>query len=643
MPHLPKALKFIFKWVGRLIGVVFALFLLGVAGLGLLYIYFTRDLPQPENFAEKNLIQSTKIYDRTGTALLYEIYGEERRSWVPLSTMPENLKQMAVATEDAQFYTHYGIDLKGIIRSAIYDLETGGKGYGGSTITQQLIRSTFLTNEKTVERKFREIVLSIELERNYSKDQILEWYLNQVPFGENAYGVEAASSTLFGKPITDISAGEAATLIALIQAPSRYLAHQDELTQRKNYVIDRMVEEHYFTKDQADKAKADKIAIAANKDNIKAPYFTLWIKQLLDQQYGDQYLQENGLSVYTSLDWGIQQTAETIVAAGVKKNYAYNAHNGAMVVSDPKTGQILAMTVGSGNYYDSSYPPKCKSGIDCQFDPQYNVPVADPGRQPGSSFKPFVYATAFEKGYDDTTVVVDEPTCFGIWGGKEYCPQNFDLRFHGPVTLRQALAGSLNVPSVKVLNSLAGLKDSITKAQEMGITTLNNPSTFYGLSLVLGGGEVKLLDMVNAYGTFATGGLSIPPQPILKIVDSKGNEIFTANKQLRRTLEPKSAYTISSILSDNNARAFIFGTHSQLYFPDRAVAVKTGTTSDYRDGWIIGYTPSIVAGVWVGNNNNEPMSQEPGSVVAAPILHNFFDKVLPGYPKETFPNPKSAN
>jgi membrane peptidoglycan carboxypeptidase len=400
-----------------------------------------------------------------------------------------------------------------------------------------------------------------------------------------------------------------------------------------------MVEEHYFTKDQADQAKADKISLITIKDSIKAPYFTLWVKQLLDQQYGEQYLQENGLTVYTSLDWDMQQTAEQIVAAGVKKNYAYNAHNGAMVVSDPKTGQILAMTVGSGNYYDDPFPAGCKPGIDCQFDPQYNVAIADPGRQPGSSFKPFVYATAFEKGYTDSTIVVDEPTCFGIWGGKEYCPKNFDLRFHGAVSLRQALAGSLNVPSVKVLNSLAGLKDSIAKAQEMGITTLDNPSTFYGLSLVLGGGEVKLLDMANAYGTFATGGLSIPPSAIIKIVDSKGNTISENNKQLRRTLEPKSAYTISSILSDNSARSFIFGSHSTLYYPDRAVAVKTGTTSDYRDGWIIGYTPSIVAAVWVGNNNNEAMNKEPGSVVAAPILHNFFDKALTSYPKETFPAP----
>lgn len=638
-----RILKTIFKWVGRLIEFLFALILIGLAVLGMLFIYYTRNLPQPEDFNEKNLVQSTKIYDRTGTVLLYEIYGEERRTWLPLSAMPENLKKMAVAVEDAKFYQNHGIDIKGIIRSAIYDIKKGDKSYGGSTITQQLIRSTFLTNEKTIERKFREIVLAIKLDRRYSKDQILEWYLNQVPFGQNTYGVEAASYVLFGKPAADINDAEAATLIALIQAPSFYLAHQDQLMERKNYVIDRMAEEHYFNTQQANDAKNQPVVILSNKDIIKAPYFTLWIKQLLENQYGKQYLQQNGLKVITSLDWNMQQTAEATVKEGVKKNYSYGAYNAALVASDPKTGEILAMTVGTGNYYDDPYPENCTPGKDCLFDPQYNVAVSNPGRQPGSSFKPFVYATAFEKGYDDTTIVIDEPTCFGIWGGKPYCPKNFDLRYHGPVTLRQALAGSLNVPAVKVLNSLAGLKDSIAKAQEMGITTLNNPSTFYGLSLVLGGGEVKLLDMVNAYGTFATGGLSIPPSPILKITDSKDRIIFKNNNQPRRTLEPRSAYLISSILSDNNARSFIFGSHSQLYYPNRQVAVKTGTTSDYRDGWIIGYTPSIVAGIWTGNNNNTPMKQEPGSVVAAPILHNFFDKVLPNYPNETFPDPKTVN
>ena len=335
----------------------------------------------------------------------------------------------------------------------------------------------------------------------------------------------------------------------------------------------------------------------------------------------------------------MQQAAEQIVRDGIKKNAAYNAYNAALVTIDPKTGQVLAMTVGSGNYYDDPYPKGCKPGIDYLFDPQYNVAVMTPGRQPGSSFKPYVYATAFEKGYTDTTIVDDVPTCFGIWGGKEYCPQNFDLRFRGPVTLRTALACSLNVPAVKVLNSLAGLNDSITTAKEMGITTLNNPSSFYGLALVLGGGEVTLLDMTSAYGVFATQGYRIPPTGIVSITDSNGFSVYNNNTTPQKVISAHSANLISSILADNNARAPIFGTHSPLYVPNYNVAVKTGTTSDYKDGWIIGYTPSVVVGMWVGNNNNKQMSQEPGYVVAGPIWNKFMLKILPDYPKETLPQP----
>jgi Membrane carboxypeptidase (penicillin-binding protein) len=309
------------------------------------------------------------------------------------------------------------------------------------------------------------------------------------------------------------------------------------------------------------------------------------------------------------------------------------------VALNPKNGEVLAMTVGTGDYYDNPYPENCSPGVDCLFDPQYNVAVMHPGRQPGSSFKPFVYATAFEKGYSDTSIVNDTPTCFGKWGGIEYCPQNYTGTFQGPVTLRRALAGSLNVPAVKVLNSLAGLSDSIAKAKEMGISTLDNPSSFYGLSLVLGGGEVTLLDMVSAYGVFATQGYRMPATAIVKITDSKGFAIYENNKTPQKVLSARSANFISSILSDNVARTPIFGANSPLYFPGYDVAVKTGATSDYKDGWIIGYTPSLVAGVWGGNSDNEPMKKEPGSVVAGPIFHAFMDKILPDYSRESFSAP----
>ncbi len=623
----------------RVFGFLTVLFLLGAVAVGILFIYYTKDMPRPEKFAEKNLSQSTKIYDRSGQILLYEIYGEEKRSWVSLDLMPGYLKQMAVATEDANFYNHFGIDPKGILRAIWTDLKIKKASVGGSTIPQQLIRSTFLTNEKTGERKIREAIMAIELDRKYSKDQILEWYLNQVPFGQNAYGVEAASQTYFNKPVKDINIGEAATLIAFIQMPTYYADHKDDLFIRKNYVLDRMVETGYLSREDAETAKGIEIKFVEKKTEIKAPYFTLWVKKQLEEQYGKDALEKSGLTVYTTLDWDLQMAAETEVKNGVKRNYAYYAHNAALVASDPKTGEILAMTLGSGNYYDDPYPKGCSPGVDCLFDPQYNVAVEDPGRQPGSSFKPFVYATAFENGYSDTTIVVDEPTCFGIWGGKEYCPKNFDLSYRGPITLRQALACSLNVPAVKVLNSLAGLQKSIDKATEMGITTLHNPSSFYGLSLVLGGGEVKLVDMVNAYGVFATNGMRMPIVSILKITNSNGDTIYESNKTPRRVLSSRSASIINSILSDNNARAPIFGYNSPTFFPEYQVAAKTGTTSDYKDGWVLGYTPQIVVGIWVGNNNNAPLKKEPGVVVAGPIFHALMDKILPKYGNEQFSPP----
>jgi len=624
----------------KTLGILAALFLAAIILLALLFIYFTRDLPRPEKFSEKATNQSTKIYDRSGAILLYEIYGEEKRDWVPFDKIPDSAKKMAVAAEDKNFYkNNVGIDIEGIIRSAINYSKTGKAIMGGSTIPQQLIRSTFLTNEKTAERKIREIAMAIELVRRYPKDQILEWYLNQVPFGQNTYGIGAASANYFNKPLTELNLAELATLISLIKSPSYLPAHFDELMTRKNYVLNRMAEDGYLTRQEADDAQKIEVKFAEKKKDFKAPYFTLWVKKLLEEQYGKEFLEKNGLTVATSLDWNMQQIAEQAVRDGIKKNYAYYGHNAALVALDPKTGQVLAMTVGTGNYYDDPYPKDCTPGKDCLLDPQYNVATMTPGRQPGSSFKPFVYATAFEKGYSDNTIITDAPTCFGKWGGKEYCPNNYTGTFYGTVTLRKALAGSLNVSAVKVLNSLAGLNDSITKAKEMGISTLNNPSSFYGLSLVLGGGEVTLLDMVSAYGVFATQGYRMPTTPIIKIADSKGFIIYQNNKTPQKILSAHSANLISSILSDNAARTFMFGANSPLYFVGYNVAVKTGTTSDYRDGWIIGYTPSLAAGVWAGNNNNEPMKKEPGSVVAGPIFHTFMEKILPNYPKEDFPPP----
>jgi len=617
-------------------------FLFFIFGFLFLFFYYAKDLPRPEVFTERQLFQSSKIYDRTGQIVLYEIYGEEKRTWVPLKDIPEYLKQAVIAAEDANFYHHFGVDLKGVARAILEDLRIGKPVYGGSTIPQQLIRSTFFSTEKTAQRKIREIILALELDRRYSKDQILEWYLNQIPFGQNTYGAEAASQTYFGKPVSEISLSEAATLAALIMAPSRlspYGENIEELLARKDYVLDRMKTAGYLGKERAETVKKEEIKFIEKKIEIKAPYFTLWVKQQLEEKFGEDLLVKNGLKIYTSLDYELQKIAEEAVKKGIERNKNYNAHNAGLVVISPKSGEVLAMTVGTGDYYATPEPENCQSGVNCLFDPQFNVVVGtekNPGRQPGSALKPFVYATAFEKNYNDKTVVVDEPTNFGIWGGIEYIPQNYDGLFRGPVTLRQGLAQSLNIPSVKVLLYLAGLEDSIKTAQDCGITTLKPP---FGPSIVLGGKEVNLLEITSAYGVFANDGLQVPPTSVLKIEDQFGNIIEENKKTPKRILESKVVKLINDILSDNEARAPIFGLKSSLYFENAEVAVKTGTTQNYRDGWTIGYTPSLSVGVWVGNNNNAPMSKEPGVVLAGPIFHEFLEKALLKYPKENFPKP----
>ncbi len=621
---------------------VFSFFILIVFAFLFLFIYYAKDLPRPEKFTERQLFESTKIYDRSGQIVLYEIYGEEKRTLVPLEKVPKYLKEAVIATEDANFYHHPGVDLKGIINATFANLKLMKPTYGGSTIPQQLIRSTFLSLEKTPERKIREIILSLELNRRYSKEQILEWYLNQVPFGRNAYGVEAASETYFKKPVSEISLAEAATLTALIKAPSFYSANLDKLFVRKDYVLDRMVNEGFLKPEEAEKAKKEKVNIAEHFQLILAPHFTLWVKQQLEEKYGKDFLEQKGLKIITTLDWELQKLAEETVKEGVKNNKVYNSHNAALVALDPKTGEILAM-VGSADYFGEPYPKNCVSGLNCKFDPHFNVAVGVknmPGRQPGSSFKPFVYVTAFQKGYSDKTIVEDTPTCWPQENGKDWCPQNFDGLFRGPVTLRSALAQSLNIPAVKVLDSLAGYLDSVKTAQEIGITTLTDPKN-YGLSIVLGGAEVKLLDMVSAYGVFANDGLRIPTSAILKIEDSKGNIIFENKKTPVRVLESNAVRLLNDVLSDNEARAPMFGPRSNLYFENYQVAVKTGSSQDYRDAWTIGYTPSLVAGVWSGNNDNSPPARKPGVILAGPIWHKFMEKALLKFPKENFIKPES--
>jgi len=607
------------------LGILTILFL--ILGIVLFFVYL-KDLPRPEVFTEAQINQATKIYDRNGEVLLSSIYGEEKRTYVPLSQIPDLAKKAVIATEDANFYKHFGIDIAGLARAIKIDITTKSKAQGASTITQQLIRSTFLTPDKTIERKVKEIILSIELDRKYPKEQILEWYLNQVPFGINIYGIEEASLSYFQKPAKELTLPESAMLAAIIQSPSYYSpygSHLEELLQRKDYVLKRMYQEHFITEEEMNTAK--EVVLKFNKlPKTVAYHFVEYVRQQLGQDYGPEFLETKGLKIYTTLNWELQQEVEAAVKESVESNKTrFGAYNQALVALDPKTGEILSM-VGSANPWGEPYPKGCDPATNCKFVPSFNVATDGLGRQPGSSFKPFVYAEAFRKGATDETIVIDELTNFGTWGGKEYVPQNYDGRFRGPVTLRNALAQSLNIPAVKVLRDYAGLNDSIALAKKMGITTLNQDPSYYGLALVLGGGEVHLLDMVSAYGVFANGGYSVVPSPILRIEDSQGHVIYENKKTPRKVLETNVCSMITDILSDNNARAPIFGYYSNLRFDSYKVFVKTGTTQKNVDGWTIGCTTDTCVGVWSGNNDNTQMTGGVGESASGPAWRRIIEK-----------------
>lgn len=626
-------------------------FLSGCALLVILFFYFTWDLPQPEKFTETPFIQSTKIYDRTGKTLLFDIYGEEKREIVSFDKISDNLKHAVLSSEDSRFYQHKGVDILRTLKAIFIDIKSQSKSQGGSTITQQLVKSVYLTGQKSISRKIREIVLSIELEARYSKDQIFDWYLNQVPFGENAYGAEAAAQTYFNKPASNLTIAESALLTAILPSTSYYSPygyHKDELFARKDIILEKMAKLGYITEEELEEAKSEKLVFAKSTLSIKAPDFVLYVKKYLDDKYGEDYLKEKGLRVYTTLDYELQEYAEQTIKDAEADNIAKNAYNAAMVVIDPKTGEILTL-IGSKDYNAPAYPEGCDEelGGKCMFAPKYDVATMGQ-RQPGSSFKPFVYATALKKGFTPSTIVWDvktefNPNCdpsgdaqFSPWGDDCYNPQDYDGRNRGPVSLKTALGCSLNIPAVKVLY-LAGIKDSLQTARDVGITTLTDVNN-YGLSLVLGGGDVNLLQMASAYGVFATEGNYISPISILKIEDSEGNVIEEKKSQPTKVLDTQVARQINNILSDNNNRAPVFGYNSPLFLPGYQVAAKTGTTQNFKDGWTMGYTPFAVVGVWTGNNDNTPTKDE-GVGIAAPMWNKVMQKIVSSHETENFTEP----
>ncbi len=638
----------------------FLLTLLGLAFFGLAIVAkMAKNLPSPEQFANRQINQSTKIYDRTGEILLYEIHGEEKRTVIPFEQIPDYVKQATIAVEDQEFYQHKAFDWRAIIRAFFVNLISGRIVQGGSTITQQLAKNAFLTPERNFERKIKELVLAYWIEQRYSKNEILNLYLNQIPYGANAYGIEAAAQTYFNKSAKDLNLAEAATLAGLPKAPSYYSpwgSHKNELERRKNYILEQMFKLGFIDKEEKERAQNTKLVFTEqNIGSIKAPHFVMTVKEYLAEKYGEDVLEKGGLKIITTLDWRLQKIAEESVEEGAKRNSeSYNGRNAALVAQDAKTGQVLAL-VGSKNFFAPPEPLGCEPGKTCQFEGNFNV--ASQGlRQPGSAFKPFAYITAFQKGYSPETVVFDLPTEFSTYSNicplvninynndNSLCfhPENFDHQFRGPVNLRNSLAQSINVPSVKVLY-LAGIQDSIKTAQNLGITTLTDPNR-YGLSLVLGGGEVKLIDLVEAYSVFSQEGIKHRQAFILEIKDSQGKTLEKYLDSATQVIEPQYARLINNILSDIEARSPLFQNSLNLtVFEGREVALKTGTTNDYRDAWAIGYTPTLAVGVWAGNNNNKPMQKQAGSILAAiPIWHDFFSKALEDQPVEFFNKPETV-
>ncbi len=624
-----KALSMLFLWFFVIGTIVFLGF----------FLYLQRTLPDPESISTRKVGESTKIYDRTSQVLLYDIHGEEKRTVIPWEQIPDTIKKATLASEDNEFYNHSGLDLRGIARAFLKDIIHLGVSQGGSTITQQLVKTALLGNEKTITRKLKEAVLAIEIEKKFTKDQIFWMYLNQIPYGSNAYGIEAASKTFFGKSASNLTLAEAATLASLPKAPSYYSPfgnHISKLIDVKNSVLARMKTLGYISNDQYQKASKEKLEFKSSNDSIQAPHFVMMVKEYLATKYGESAVENGGLKITTTLDSNLQSIAEETVTkySAINKD-KYKATNAALVSIDPKTGDLLAL-VGSKDYFNV---------VD---EGNFNVAIAN--RQPGSSFKPFAYAAALEKGYPDDTVVFDLKTEFNPncnpdssettdkYGLDCYHPQNYDGRYRGPVTFRQGLAQSLNVPSVKVLY-LAGINDTMDLAEKMGITTLGDKSRF-GLSLVLGGAEVKLVDLVSAYGVFANEGIRNPWSFIQKVESSDGQVLEQRNTTPERVLDAQTARLISNMLSDNSARASVFGYSSSLYLPGHDVAAKTGTTQENRDAWVVGYSPSLATGVWTGNNKNESMTKEGAGISASgPMWHEFMTKALSTMPIEKFTNP----
>lgn len=615
----------------------FILLLVVMAVGGGIFFLWAASLKTPDlnSFDSKLSGVSTKIYDRTGEVLLYDVNQTVRRTIVPYEKISPYIKNATIAIEDEDFYKHNGIKISSIFRAFFANIGAGGFSQGGSTITQQVIKNSLLTRDKTISRKIKEWVLAIKLERTTDKDSILNLYLNQTPYGGNIYGIEEASRAFFDKHAEELTLPEAAYLAALPQAPTFYSpfgTHTRELEKRKDLVLEKMYQNKMINKEEYEKAVLEKVEFKKTMVNsLKAPHFVMFIKDYLATRYGEEALNEAGLRVVTTLDFAMQEKSEGILKEYVVNNEtAFKAENGGLVAIDPKNGQILTM-VGSRDYFDKN------------IEGNYNVTTAL--RQPGSSFKPFVYVTLFDKGYTPETILYDVKTEFSTTcsadsvplfdGATCYSPVNYEGGFKGPMTIRYALGASRNIPAVKALY-LAGIPEVLVNTKKLGIKSLKEPKD-YGLSLAIGAAEVSPLDMTSAYGTFASNGLYNPYTGILRVEDKNGNVLEEFSTSSSRVFNEQPVLELNDVLSDPKARNSIF---TLSYVPEgREMAIKTGTTNDSRDAWIVGYTPNIVVGAWMGNNDNSPMVQKSSAIIVAPMWKQVVTEMFKNLPIETFKKP----
>jgi 1A family penicillin-binding protein len=586
---------------------------------GLLYVW--AGLPSTSNLSTARLPLSTRIYDRTGTILLAEIHqGSERRHIVPLSQMAPAMQQATIAVEDRTFYQHGGVNLLRTGQAGLHDLLHLRFNQGGSTITQQLVKNIYLSGDRSILRKLDEIILAVEIEHQYSKGQILEAYLNRIFFGNRSYGVEAAAQTYFGKSASQLSLAEASFLAGLPQAPTELdpFTNPTGAKLRQHVVLAAMVRANDITPAQAKAAYAQKLALQkpSTADDVKAPGFVHWVAGQLEKTYGQELLENGGLTVVTSLDWNLQSIAERQVREKVMALQAQHVTDGALVAVDPRTASVLAM-VGS-------------AGADVPGG-QYNMAVIP--RQPGSAFKMFTYTAAIESGtFTMGSWVEDAPLRVQMPDGSSYAPQNYDGFYHGWQPLPHALGNSFNIPAVKVELG-TGIDKVVDVARRMGVTTLNQPVSTYQPSLTLGGYEVPLIDMATGASTLAALGTYRQPQGILKITAHDGSTLFRYDPgKGNSALSPQVSFIMSDMLSNDDNRALEFGRNSDLVIPGHKVAAKTGTTNDFRDNLTVGFTPNLAVAVWVGNADHTPMQHVSGIVGAAPIFHGFMTEALNGQP-----------